>query len=314
MSGLKYPLESVILRALLRMNSIPRSNLEHWAVLRAVVEYGGFAQAAARLHRSQSAVSYAVARLQEAIGTALLEVQGRRAVLTHHGRKFLDEAIPLIDDLVRLEERARLHATGGVTNLNLAVDSLFPRERLFDALTQFANQFPNVKVSLRETVRQAIDSRESFDLAVVVEEPSTAFLESVGQVQLHAVARADHPLFKIGETISAATLARFNRAEIRSHEWQPKSEHQKSDTRIWRINTIESAVEAVKHGLCFAWLPEHLISADLESGEIRRLALEAGSIRVIRLVLCRGQHSVGGDDPAICAMAGLLGSEQVLSR
>ncbi|VEB42274.1 chromosome replication initiation inhibitor protein [Chromobacterium violaceum] len=42
-----------------------KTTLEQWQVLRAIVEEGGFAQAAEKLHRSQSAVSYAVARLQE---------------------------------------------------------------------------------------------------------------------------------------------------------------------------------------------------------------------------------------------------------
>jgi len=43
---------------------MPKTSLEQWAVLAAVVDEGGYAQAAAALHRSQSAVSYAVSRLQ----------------------------------------------------------------------------------------------------------------------------------------------------------------------------------------------------------------------------------------------------------
>ncbi len=59
--------------------SLARTTLEQWAVLAAVVDRGGFAQAAQALHRSQSAVSYATARLQEALGVELLSIQGRRA-------------------------------------------------------------------------------------------------------------------------------------------------------------------------------------------------------------------------------------------
>ena len=62
--------------------SLPRTTLEQWAVLAAVIDRGGFAQAAAALHRSQSAVSYAVARLQELLDTPLLSLKGRKAVLT----------------------------------------------------------------------------------------------------------------------------------------------------------------------------------------------------------------------------------------
>jgi DNA-binding transcriptional LysR family regulator len=54
------------------MATIPRTTLEQWAVLAAVVDRGGFAQAANAIHRSQSAVSYAVARLQEELDVPLL--------------------------------------------------------------------------------------------------------------------------------------------------------------------------------------------------------------------------------------------------
>src|SRR3984957_17236493 len=84
--------------------SLPRTTLEQWAVLAAVIDRGGFAQAAASLHRSQSAISYGVARLQESLGTALLSIQGRKAVLTPHGETLLRRARPLLQGLSTLEE------------------------------------------------------------------------------------------------------------------------------------------------------------------------------------------------------------------
>ena len=43
----------------------PRVTLDQWRTLQAVVDHGGFAQAAEALHRSQSSVSYTVARMQD---------------------------------------------------------------------------------------------------------------------------------------------------------------------------------------------------------------------------------------------------------
>ncbi|HCW95511.1 MAG TPA: LysR family transcriptional regulator, partial [Pseudomonas sp.] len=40
---------------------VPRVTLEQWRTLQAVIDSGGFAQAAEVLHRSQSSVSYTVA-------------------------------------------------------------------------------------------------------------------------------------------------------------------------------------------------------------------------------------------------------------
>ena len=85
----------------------PKTSLEQWRVLQAIVECGGFAQAATALNRSQSAISYTVARLQEQLGVALLAAEGRRMKLTPAGEALLRDARPLLDAVLGLERRAR---------------------------------------------------------------------------------------------------------------------------------------------------------------------------------------------------------------
>src|SRR5258708_20881581 len=86
------------------MSHVPQTELEQWAVLRTVVEAGSFAKAAQQLNRSQSSVSYAIARLQERLGVALLHVHGRPALLTDPGQLLLAEAVPLTADLHTLQQ------------------------------------------------------------------------------------------------------------------------------------------------------------------------------------------------------------------
>jgi DNA-binding transcriptional LysR family regulator len=87
--------------------TLPRSRLEQWAVLEAVVDHGGFAQAARALHCSQSAMSYSMAKLQEAIDLPLLVTKGRKAGLTAHGQTLLSRARLLTQELKDLERLAR---------------------------------------------------------------------------------------------------------------------------------------------------------------------------------------------------------------
>ncbi|MFC1748652.1 LysR family transcriptional regulator, partial [Pseudomonadota bacterium] len=70
----------------------PKVSLDQWRALQAVVECGGYAQAAKQLHRSQSSVSYSVARLQEQLGVPLLEIHGRKAQLTPAGEALLNRS------------------------------------------------------------------------------------------------------------------------------------------------------------------------------------------------------------------------------
>lgn len=84
----------------------PRVTLDQWRTLQAVVDHGGFAQAAEALHRSQSSISYTVARMQEQLGVPLLRIDGRKAVLTEAGEVLLRRSRQLVKQAGQLEELA----------------------------------------------------------------------------------------------------------------------------------------------------------------------------------------------------------------
>src|SRR5687768_11363751 len=109
---------------------LPRTTLEQWHVLQAIVEHGSFARAAEALHRSQSSVSYMVARLQEQLEVPLFVIEGRKAQLTEAGRILLADARRLLVDASSLEEAARNLKGGWEPEIRLVVDGLFPRPLL----------------------------------------------------------------------------------------------------------------------------------------------------------------------------------------
>lgn len=100
----------------------PRVTLEQWRCLAAVVEAGGYAQAAARLHKSQSSVTYAVQRLEMLLDVQAFEIQGRRAVLTATGEMLYRRARLLLDEAAGLERAARRHSAGWEAEITLAVE------------------------------------------------------------------------------------------------------------------------------------------------------------------------------------------------
>ena len=68
------------------MADAPRISLEQWRALQAVVEAGGYAQAAEALHKSQSTLTYAVQKIERLLDVKVFEIQGRKAVLTEGGQ------------------------------------------------------------------------------------------------------------------------------------------------------------------------------------------------------------------------------------
>ena len=135
----------------------PRVTLDQWRTLQAVVDQGGYAQAAEMLHRSQSSVSYAVARLQEQLGMQLLRIDGRKAVLTEAGTVLLRRSRQLVKQAGQLEDLAHHLDQGWEAEVRLVVDAAYPNSRLIRALSAFIPQSRGCRVRLREEVLSGVE-------------------------------------------------------------------------------------------------------------------------------------------------------------
>ncbi|MDW3688111.1 LysR substrate-binding domain-containing protein [Cupriavidus sp. CV2] len=72
-------------------------DLDLLRTLVAIADHGTFAAAAERLHRTQSAVTQQMQRLEEQVALALFERQGRGKQLTRHGNKLVEYARQLLN-------------------------------------------------------------------------------------------------------------------------------------------------------------------------------------------------------------------------
>src|SRR3569833_1538679 len=242
------------------MSLLPRTSVEQWAVLAAVIDEGGFAQAAAALNRSQSAVSYAVARLQEAIGVPLLVIEGRKAVLTAHGQVLLKRARSLIGDLVSLEGLAHTLRQGWEPELRLVVDAAFPRDRLLKIVAELQRLCPNTQMQLSDAVlsgaEEAITDGRA-DVVVTAHVPNGYFGEFLLDVAFVAVAWPEHPLFSVGHELSFDDLTRHVQVVVRdSGVKHPRDEGWLGAERRCTVSSMEASLATVKAGLAYAWLPE----------------------------------------------------------
>jgi DNA-binding transcriptional LysR family regulator len=285
------------------------TTLDAWEILQAVVQLGGFAPAAKKLNRSQSTISYAVGRLQEQLGVRLFEIHGRKAQLTEIGRVLLADVEPHLAGFQQLEERARLMASGGATEVRLSVDSLFPNDRLFDALASFSRSFPQVKPRLRQGTFLSADSEFSLynaQLCVTGLISREMFVKTVLVIEMIAVARHDHPLLSIRRRLSRSDLMQHMLVTIEGAasgglKQQPRLPAQ----RILPVGTIESAIAAVRSGLCFGWLPKYRIQSELDRGDLVVLPLPASKSRDVRLnLVCR---DLSASSVEVSALAELLG-------
>ena len=280
------------------MGALARTSLEQWAVLAAVVDEGGYAQAAAALHRSQSAVSYAVARLQEELDVPLLVIEGRKAVLTSHGQTLLQRARGLLRDMNTLELLARSLKQGWEADLRLVVDAAFPREHLLKIVAEVQQLCPNTQMQLSDAVLSGAEEAiadGAADVVVTAHVPSGYVGEFLVDVTFVAVARPDHALFTVGHDLSFEDLTRHVQVVVRDSGLKhPRDEGWLGAEHRCTVSSMEASLATVKAGLAYAWLPEHVVAASLRDGTLEALPLVNGRERRVPLYLVLVHSEVAG--------------------
>jgi DNA-binding transcriptional LysR family regulator len=280
------------------MGALAKTSLEQWAVLAAVVDEGGYAQAAAALHRSQSAVSYAVSRLQEELDVPLLVIEGRKAVLTPHGQTLLQRARGLLRDVNTLELLARSLKQGWEAELRLVVDAAFPREHLLKIVAELQQLCPNTQMQLSDAVLSGAEEAitdDGADIVVTAHVPSGYVGEFLLDVTFIAVARPDHALFAVGHDLSFEDLTRHVQVVVRDSGLKhPRDEGWLGAERRCTVSSMEASLATVKAGLAYAWLPEHFVAASLRDGTLKALSLANGRERRVPLYLVLVHSEVAG--------------------
>src|SRR5688572_27256819 len=82
-------------------------NLRHLRAFAAIVDAGGYAPAAARLHLSQPALSRQIHALERDLGVQVFDRLGRRAQLTSEGEDLLRRSRRLLTEADAFGERAQ---------------------------------------------------------------------------------------------------------------------------------------------------------------------------------------------------------------
>lgn len=152
--------------------------LEHFL---AVAEEGSFTRAAARVCRTQSAVSQSVKKLEETIGVPLFARDMPELSLTEAGRAMVDRArrmLSLRDDAIRQVGGLRNLTSG---SLRIAAHESAAVYLLPGPLRRYFDRFPRIKVGIHrrrldEIPRQVMD--REFDVGFVKDEPAFHELQS----------------------------------------------------------------------------------------------------------------------------------------
>jgi DNA-binding transcriptional LysR family regulator len=283
-------------------------SLEQWRAFAAVVDCGGYARAAEALGRRQSTVSHSIQRLEERLGTRVLRIQGRKAVLTEIGAVALRRARILLNESAQLERVAHTLAAGIEAEIRLAVDTIFPNQLLLPAICAFTEAYPDTRVEIIETVISGVREllhKGTVQLAITPRVPQGWIGERLINLEMRCVAHPDHPLHRLGRPINQDDLRQHRQLVVRE-SGEPRSFESNwlgAEQRL-TVSTMGTRIQALCAGLGFAWCPLLKITTELQAGVLKPLPLEDGGSRVAILYLLLADTDGAG--PAIRSMAGII--------
>ncbi len=279
------------------MTASPRISLEQWRSLLAVVDAGGYAQAAAALHKSQSAVTYAVQKMETLLGVKVFEVVGRKAHLTPTGEVLYRRAKALLEEAGALEGAAGSLAAGWEPELRLAVEIIFPTWLLLQCFARFAEERPETRIELYESVLSGTEEallQRKVDLAVCSKVPPGFAGDLLMRLRFMAVAHPEHPLHHLGRELTLQDLRKYRHLIIRDTGSQRRSGSWLGAEQSWTVSHKATSIHAATMGLGFAWFPEEMVRDELERGLLKQLPLREGGERWDHLYLVFADRDYAG--------------------
>jgi DNA-binding transcriptional LysR family regulator len=261
-----------------------RPDLTTLRIFLAVYNLGNISKAAEREHLAPSAISRRIQALEAEIGAQLFyrDVRGVRA--TPAGEKLARHAITIFDNINDMAADLSAFAGGSIGQVRIHAHTSAVIQFLPDQLSSFKEQYPDVRIILREetsseVIQSIVDGLA--DIGIVpahMPMPESFDVLSYRHDRLVALVPIDHPLAskdtidfnEIGDS-SYIGLEAGSSLQILLTEGA-RSSGFTLNTRI-EVKTFESAKRMVKAGLGIAVLPEDIVDDSRMDGRARRVYL-----------------------------------------
>jgi len=131
-----------------------------------VVETGSFSAAGKLLDLTPSAVSKLVGRIEQRLGTLLLQRSTRQLTLTTEGKQFYDSCVRILDDIEEAEQGIATGKAAAHGTLRVNVSLPFGTHQLLPLIPEFSRRYPEIRLDLSLTDALVDLQREQVDVAI----------------------------------------------------------------------------------------------------------------------------------------------------
>src|ERR1700674_299059 len=265
----------------------------------AVADERSFSRAAAKVHRTQPAVSQAVRRLESEVGAQLFDRSSKNGTLTEAGRVLLNYGQRLVrlaeetESAVReLRDLRRGRVLVGANEA--AVHTLLP------LIARFRQRFPDIAADVRRVPARQIGvevQQGSLDFgALTFHPPEPGLLEvAIGRDELVLLVPPSHVLatrrqVAMEEVAAEPIIAHNDPSPARERVLRLFEQRHISLRMVISLPSLDGIKRAVELKLGVAMLPRRCAITEIASGRLVAVPVTGVSRRRLMMLVCRRAH------------------------
>ncbi len=255
-----------------------RASLVELEAVAAVARTGGFRAAARNLGMSSSALSHAIAALEERLGVRLFNRTTRSVALSAAGEQFVAEIAPAIGAIESAIENVGEHRAEPAGTLRLNTSLGAARILLAPLILEYGRRYPRVEVevvtegALVDVIGQGFDAGIRLAEAVPPDMIAIPILSSLRSVVIGApeyFAERSRPMVPTDLLAHRCIRARMASGKLYRWEFERRGESMLVDVPgTLTLDESSLMLDAALAGAGLAYLAERAVAADVRAGRL----------------------------------------------
>ncbi|GGC57632.1 LysR family transcriptional regulator [Undibacterium terreum] len=245
-----------------------------------VAHTGGFSAAARELGLATSSVARLIDALEEKIGAPLLNRSTRKVTLTEAGRAYYEKAVKILSDLEEADNTAAARSSEPAGLLRISAPVTFTNLHIAPLLPELTRLYPRLEFDMRLSDATVNLVDESIDVAIrigAMEQQANLIARKLSMHERYICASptylAQHGRPVLPEDLMKHNCLQFAYAAGRQI-WHLQSGARMEEVQVsgnLSVNNSETLRQAALRSMGIALLPDWLVHADIQAGNLIRL-------------------------------------------
>ncbi|MFT3952617.1 MAG: LysR family transcriptional regulator [Oscillospiraceae bacterium] len=264
-------------------------NLNRYRIFYAAARAGNISKASEQLYISQPAVSKAIKRLEESLGTVLFLRTQKGVTLTPDGAQLFEQLSAAFDAIARAEEKLRTNRALGIARLKIGASATLARYLLLPSLREFITAHPHTRITIEcqdSAQTQKLIEDGKLDLGIIQRprsDTACAFFPRWELEDIFVASRAyiDNLTLREGHFMGAAIFAHANLMLMdeenvtRLYVDNYLKANRIAVNQILDVTTMDLLIEFARIGMGVACVIREFVADDLAAGRLVEIPLDA---------------------------------------